>query len=159
MRHKLHPNPDWTAPWNAADLKEFLRQAREYHTAKTQRPEIARNQGLPWDSPYRICPKPRPTSQEVLTWLYKWGRDYRVCGVDFEQFKREVLTGHEYRYGRRRRRFYYSRHDIWDSRPRPPHAHVQPKVLSEQEIARRDWRERKGFSRDQKQRGYHRQCS
>lgn len=170
MRQRFHLNPDWTAPWNAADLKEYLREARAYYEAKRNPPAIARNHGLPWDSPYRIHAKERPSPLSILGWLYKLGRDLRVLPLNFEQFKREVQSNPDpYGWTRRKWRKRYAPRERKGYvlcgphqepyRQRNQHAHVPKKELSEKEIARRDWREHKQFKRDKcKGKGWFRGC-
>lgn len=161
MRHSSYPVPDWTAPWSAADLKEFLRDARAYYEAKKHPAQIKRNHGLPWDSPYRIAAKAPPSAISILEWLYKLGRDHRVLPLDFGQFCREIKE--ERCYSRRKWKKIARRRAmemVWEPcrwidplpyRVRNQHAHVPKKVLSVEEIARRDWREHKQFNRDHSQ--------
>lgn len=145
MRQKFWIDPDRTAPWGAADLKEFLRQAHEYlNTWKNRHPCHGKNH-----------------LEEPIHWLYRWGRDHRVAALDYEQFRWEMLSLESRRQEKKRRRA-WSRlcaqkpgrwQDPLPYRVRNQHAHFPKKVLSETEMYRRAWREHKGFNRDQQKAG------
>lgn len=143
MRHKSHIVPDWTANWNAADLKEFLRAASKCYDSRAQIVFVG-------DNLIR-------RDLELIQWLYKYGRDYRVLSMDYNQFSRTLIGWpHESRrqYKKRLRKKMRERAQrssrFWDPLPyRVRNHHVtEKKELSSEEQSRRAWREEKQFNRD-----------
>ena len=92
-----------------------------------------------------------------LNHLYKEGKLFHIVEVDFNEFQSRLASffNRNHRGGRRYRRFpdgqWYYRHGNIDFRERMSYGrrpHHQKKVLSEQEVSRREWRDNKGFNRD-----------
>jgi len=98
-----------------------------------------------------------------INWLYKYGRDYFVLTCTHAQFEAYILGQLYYRgpwyYTKshwKRREYWYTAHGV-DHRQRMGYrGGAEKKQLSEKEISRREWRERKGFRRDKaKGRGWY----
>lgn len=153
MRQRFYPTPDWTAKWDADLQREFLKDAHDAFKTRTK---------ALWINSDLIV---RREKQETLQWIYKWGRDYQVLAMDYDQFCRYIMQDYDwrgnwpprdpYRKARGRRRYRgWLPDSALDFRVRNHHAHVAPKVLSEEETQYREWREHKQFKRDSAKRGW-----
>jgi hypothetical protein len=179
MRQKSYPNPDWQARYCPWRQKAFIEQAREWYRTKSHRLPAGTvthyiPQELSWWDRCQISrghkaplpPKPLYYNIELIQWLYKLGRDLNEIFLPLDLFARAVSDWPAYYLdwdiGRRPSysfRYYNRWRDYLPYRKGHHHAHVPKKVRNEKFLQKQEWRERKGFSRDQKQRGYHRQCS
>lgn len=152
---QIYQNPDWSPKWEAELQAQFLKDAIQVYSRKTS---------PIWISDTHIA---RENKNEVLNWLYKWGRDYQVLAMSFDEFCNQIVERNRptYPYGSTLYRRYYRRGrrgylpDNWlDFRVRNHHAHVPKKILSEDELQRREWREHKQFKRDRARRGWSYNC-
>jgi hypothetical protein len=136
--------------WCVEDQNEFLKWSRAF-LAQKKKPLRTRTFTRSDGTVYEYQVRRFVAEIAVIKWLYKLGQDRLVVRLDFDDFKHEVLGSDPYPRGRRR--WYWGGGWVKAGYFRGPRSYVrnvahQPKVLSETEQARRDWREKKQFNRD-----------
>jgi len=169
-KKKSVPNPDYTPRWSVEAQNKFMVWAYEYYTGMYGHPATDRySLTVKWyadpnNTVQFIPPKPR---KETLSWLYKLGRDTCKLNCSYQQFANGILhrvAPYPNYYGtyHRRIKYYWRGYKYDESKPYTYYwiaeyrqkvgyqkkEHHSKKEISEKELNRSEWRERKGFAKD-----------
>jgi len=142
---------------DCAEQRQFLTWAKErYHQKLYQRIEEHVRKGRWGLKEYYkvgICyPYWFGRKEQLIQWLYKWGRDYQICFIDYFQFRRWILDQDRTKTHSRIYR-HRSRYSYWDRSRSGEDGFRQIGYLKKEYNQKEQWRIDNGHYRDKSKAG------